>query len=82
VRHQIRAHLSYLGHPVVGDCEYKARREVKGLGERTFLHAWQIRLPHPLFGSPVEIACPLPEELLHILDALGLDSTSSLDGSG
>lgn len=81
VRHQIRAHLSYLGHPVVGDREYKARREVEGLGERTFLHAWQIRLPHPLSNSPVEIVCPLPEDLLYILDGLGLDSPASLDGS-
>ena len=81
VRHQIRAHLSHLEHPVVGDREYKARRELEGLGERAFLHAWRIRLPHPLSRSPVEIVCPLPEDLLHILDVLGLDSPASLDGS-
>jgi 23S rRNA pseudouridine1911/1915/1917 synthase len=79
VRHQIRAHLSHLRHPVAGDREYGARREIAGLGARTFLHAWRLRLPHPLSGSQVEIACPLPGELLQILDELGLDSSTSLD---
>jgi 23S rRNA pseudouridine1911/1915/1917 synthase len=80
VRHQIRAHLSHLECPVVGDREYGARREIAGLEARTFLHAWQLRLPHPLSGTRVEIDCPLPEDLLHILDKLGLDSSVSLDG--
>jgi 23S rRNA pseudouridine1911/1915/1917 synthase len=79
VRHQIRAHLSHLEHPVVGDSEYGASREMAGLGERTFLHAWQLRLPHPLSGSRLEIDCPLSEDLLQILDELGLDSPASLD---
>jgi 23S rRNA pseudouridine1911/1915/1917 synthase len=80
VRHQIRAHLCYLEHPVAGDSEYGASREIAGLGGRTFLHAWQLRLPHPRSGSRVEIACPLPEDLSHILDELGLDSSAGLDG--
>jgi 23S rRNA pseudouridine1911/1915/1917 synthase len=80
VRHQIRAHLGHLEHPVAGDHEYGARREIAGLGTRTFLHAWQIGLPHPLSGSPVGIACPLPGELSQILDELGLNFPAGLDG--
>jgi len=82
VRHQIRVHLSHLGHPVVGDRDYKASREVRGLGERIFLHAWRVRFPHPLSSSPQEIECPLPGELSHVLDELGLDLPAGLDGSG
>jgi 23S rRNA pseudouridine1911/1915/1917 synthase len=81
VRHQIRAHLSHLGHPVAGDREYGARREFKGLAGRIFLHARRIRLPHPLSKSPLEITCPLPGDLSQILDELGLDPQASLDGS-
>lgn len=73
VRHQIRAHLSHLAHPVAGDREYGARREVAGLEDRTFLHAWRVRLAHPLSGSALEIACPLPGSLALILKELGLD---------
>jgi 23S rRNA pseudouridine1911/1915/1917 synthase len=72
VRHQIRAHLAHLGHPVVGDREYGARRKMARLGDRFFLHAWRIRLSHPLAGSPLEIACPLPDGLSRILEGLGL----------
>jgi len=73
VRHQIRAHLGYLEHPVAGDREYGAVREIAGLQSRTFLHAWRIRLTHPLSGSDIEIACPLPGDLLQILNEFGLD---------
>lgn len=72
VRHQIRVHLSHLDHPVVGDREYGARREFAGLGERFFLHAWSIRIPHPVAGPPVHVVCPLPDELTGVLGDLGM----------
>lgn len=73
-RHQIRAHLSHLKHPVAGDREYGAVREIAGLQMRIFLHAWRIRLPHPLSGAPVEIFCPLSGDLLQILNEFGLEA--------
>jgi 23S rRNA pseudouridine1911/1915/1917 synthase len=72
VRHQIRAHLSHLDHPVAGDREYGARREFPGLVDRFFLHAWRVRLSHPVSGSPLRVDCPPPEELTKILVDLDL----------
>lgn len=64
VRHQIRAHLSYLGHPVVGDPIYGATsyQQPTNLG-RYFLHANYLGLRHPVSGKWVECQCPLPPEL-------------------
>jgi 23S rRNA pseudouridine1911/1915/1917 synthase len=63
--HQIRVHLSSIGHPVAGDRLYGAPAQVPGrppLG-RYFLHAASIRFERPSTGEPVEVSAPLPEEL-------------------
>ncbi len=69
--HQIRVHLSSLGHPVVGDTLYGAPREIRdtkrklpaiSLG-RNFLHAAAIELVHPKTGAPLVFSRPLPPEL-------------------
>ena len=73
VRHQIRAHLRYLGHPVAGDLDYGASRIVLNLEDRFFLHAWRVSLSHPQTGSALEICCPLPLDLLQILQGLGMN---------
>jgi len=59
--HQIRVHLSSLGHPVVGDRLYGAPAEPSL--DRFFLHAWRIRFVSPATGNPVTIEAPLPAEL-------------------
>lgn len=63
--HQIRVHLSSLGHPVAGDKLYGAPAEVSGMPPlgRTFLHAWRIRFQSPATGEEVALEAPLPEEL-------------------
>jgi 23S rRNA pseudouridine1911/1915/1917 synthase len=58
-RNQIRAHLSYLGHPVAGDTKYHA--ETNPLG-RLALHAESIALPHPSGGRPLRFEIPAPAE--------------------
>ncbi len=73
VRHQIRAHLSHLNHPVAGDREYGARRDFAYLADRFFLHAWQVRLPHPVSPKKLSVTCPPPEDLLEMLDDLGMN---------
>lgn len=57
--HQLRVHLLALGHPIVGDRLY-APPEVQAMSPRLLLHASWLRLPHPLTGEPLELACPPP----------------------
>jgi 23S rRNA pseudouridine1911/1915/1917 synthase len=63
--HQIRAHLRAIGHPVAGDPEYGTPGRL-GL-ERQFLHAARLRFAQPFTGEPVDIASPLPADLLAAL---------------
>jgi 23S rRNA pseudouridine1911/1915/1917 synthase len=63
--HQIRVHLSGLGHPVVGDTLYGAPAKVEGMPPlgRYFLHAHRIRFHAPATGEEVTVVSPLPREL-------------------
>jgi 23S rRNA pseudouridine1911/1915/1917 synthase len=70
--HQIRVHLSSLGHPVVGDKVYGAATQVKGRGvtdsaalslARNFLHAGALELQHPRTGKKLAFTQGLPAEL-------------------
>ena len=63
--HQIRVHLSSIGHPVAGDTLYGAPAKVEGrppLG-RYFLHAHRIRFHQPSTGEEIAVESPLPPEL-------------------
>jgi 23S rRNA pseudouridine1911/1915/1917 synthase len=70
--HQIRVHLSSIGHPVAGDRLYgaPAKNEIHPPRERFFLHAHRIRFQHPFSGQPVEIESPLPEDLRRWMEQL------------
>ena len=57
--HQIRVHLSYIGHPVVGDRKYGRRRDGAA---RMMLHAWEIELRHPRTGEQIRFSAPPPVE--------------------
>ena len=59
--HQIRVHMAYLGHPILGDTVYGAKKPVPGL-QGQCLHAVGLRFLHPRTGEAVELSCPLPEE--------------------
>lgn len=65
--HQIRVHLSALGHPIVGDFLYGD--EIAQLPGRFALHSARIKLIQPLTGEPIDIESPLPEEIAGILKA-------------
>jgi 23S rRNA pseudouridine1911/1915/1917 synthase len=58
--HQIRVHLSSIGHPVAGDTLYGAVAAKYG---RFFLHARRIVFRQPSSGVAVTVEAPLPEEL-------------------
>jgi 23S rRNA pseudouridine1911/1915/1917 synthase len=63
--HQVRVHLSAVGHPVVGDRLYGSTR-----GDRTgrpLLHAASLALPHPSTGDHLRIDCPAPADLASFL---------------
>ncbi len=70
--HQIRVHLSSIGHPVAGDRLYGAPARVPGMPplDRHFLHARRIRFLAPSSGREVVVEAPLPPELLRWMDAL------------
>ena len=70
--HQIRVHLSSIGHPVVGDDTYGGgggRRLVPLPPKRHFLHAAWLRFRHPTTGEPVDLRSSLPPELTGALAA-------------
>jgi 23S rRNA pseudouridine1911/1915/1917 synthase len=63
--HQIRVHLSAIGHPVLGDRPYGGGGEdAASLGlSRPFLHSWRIEFDHPVTGVRIELEDPLPVDL-------------------
>jgi 23S rRNA pseudouridine1911/1915/1917 synthase len=64
--HQIRVHLTSIGHPVVGDDTYGGgggRRLVSLPPRRHFLHAAWLRFSHPVTGAEIDLRSPLPEDL-------------------
>ncbi len=83
--HQIRVHMAYLGHPVVGDPVYGHRsrvtsgggaelRSLLGSFPRQALHACAITLNHPLSGKALCVTSPLPEDMQSLIDALEIDA--------
>jgi 23S rRNA pseudouridine1911/1915/1917 synthase len=70
--HQIRVHLSAIGHPVVGDAAYGGRLSSRGVDlDRPFLHAGRLAFPHPSGTGISAFEEPLPPELQAFLEILG-----------
>ena len=82
--HQIRVHLSSVGHPVVGDALYGAPREIIAKGKpaislpRNFLHAADLRFDHPRSGEALSFSAPMPEQLEQFLSTLEPSPASHL----
>lgn len=77
--HQIRVHLAHLGYPIVGDDKYGDfelnRRVARGAFgvplRRMFLHAWAMRLVHPVSGERIALECGLDRACADFLQGLG-----------
>ncbi|MGH3630465.1 MAG: RluA family pseudouridine synthase, partial [Sciscionella sp.] len=70
--HQIRVHLSSIGHPVVGDDRYGGR-PCEGLApSRPFLHAAVLTFEHPATGEQLRFESPIPEDLAGCLATIGM----------
>jgi 23S rRNA pseudouridine1911/1915/1917 synthase len=82
--HQIRVHLSAIGHPIVGDPTYGGvhRRTAANLRavqrlQRPFLHSAHLAFTHPGDGRRVEFDSPLPPDLQHVLDDIEMREESN-----
>ena len=67
--HQIRVHLAHLGHPLLGDTVYGAKRPYPGLTGQC-LHARRLSFVHPRSGERVTVECPLPAWFDQVLTKL------------
>lgn len=81
--HQIRVHCMAMGHPVVGDPVYSSRGVLKRFGQenpekekmislinRQMLHAWKLRIKHPVSESELYFKAPMPEDMALTLNRL------------
>ena len=65
--HQIRVHMTSIGHPLVGDSTYGPRRGSQRCFSRQALHAWKLALRHPTTGEFMEWMSPLPPDLAELV---------------
>ena len=73
--HQIRCHMSHLGHPLVGDDLYGGKREFIN---RQALHCGEAVLIHPVTGKKINLMAPLPEDIITALAAYNLKEDQPL----
>ncbi|MCL1914244.1 MAG: RluA family pseudouridine synthase [Eubacteriaceae bacterium] len=64
--HQIRVHMSHIGHPVVGDKLYGRRSDLDDRFAGQLLHAYHLGFIHPFHGRLIEFDSPLPEGFLEL----------------
>lgn len=78
--HQLRVHMSWIGHPIVGDMMYGGRAvsafSLTGSGSQEpilkhqALHAWRIQFRHPITGQAMDIEAPFPGPFREIVELL------------
>lgn len=66
--HQIRVHMKFIGHPLVGDPAYGRSKGIKMDGQA--LHAAVLGFNHPTTGEYLEFERPMPEDMNHVLEIL------------
>ena len=73
--HQIRVHMAYIGYPIAGDDVYR-RKQSGRLPQtlnikRQLLHAYHLRIIHPVTHEVMDFFAPIPDDMQHILDMKG-----------
>ncbi|MUG96289.1 RluA family pseudouridine synthase [Scytonema sp. UIC 10036] len=68
--HQIRVHSAQIGHPIVGDPVYSSGRSVGVNLPGQALHAWKLKLQHPVSGEWIEVSAALPQIFTTLLEVL------------
>jgi len=63
-KHQLRVHMSDIGHPLAGDKKYGAKTSPIG---RLALHAWGLAFKHPLHNEPLQFETPIPRKFLRLI---------------
>ena len=72
--HQIRVHMTYIGHPVVGDPKYGTDRHGRVRGKFAIagqaLHSASLELTHPVTGERMRFAAPLPQDMQELINKI------------
>ena len=72
--HQIRVHLSHIGHPVAGDETYSRKKDDTG-ASRQLLHASSLKFNHPVTGKFMEFNSDMPGDMERVLEKLAENKT-------
>ncbi|MFC1646770.1 RluA family pseudouridine synthase [Patescibacteria group bacterium] len=70
--HQIRVHMKYINHPIVGDYLYAGRktaRRDRNIVGRVMLHAARIKFVHPVTNKTIAIKSPMPDDMNRIINS-------------
>ena len=70
--HQIRVHMKYINHPLLGDYLYAGRKTSRGDREwatRVMLHAWKLTCLHPITGISLDFEAPMPDDMIRIINS-------------
>jgi 23S rRNA pseudouridine955/2504/2580 synthase len=70
--HQLRVHLSAMGHPILGDIQYAKKFVCHYRPSRNLLHAYSIAFKHPTTGKHIKVIAPIPQDFKQALEALKL----------
>jgi 23S rRNA pseudouridine1911/1915/1917 synthase len=71
--HQIRVHLKYIGHPILGDYLYAGRKTARDdrlWAKRVMLHAKEISFTHPKTGEMLLVKSPIPRDMMDIVQPI------------
>lgn len=87
--HQIRVHMASIEHPLLGDVQYGGRRlkhlprssqeldEALKAYRHQALHAVHLQFLHPITGENLSFDCPLPQDMLHLIELLRQDAVEN-----